>query len=639
MSWGPLQPARIDFSDALAPGAPDFGDIYHPRAGALGQARHVFLGGNRLPGRWAGRNRFVVLETGFGLGHNFLATWAAWQQDAQRCERLWYLAIEKHPPRRDDLARAHAQSTLPTQAAELLRQWPPLTPDLHLLDFDGGRVRLQLALGDIAQVLPELIASVDAFYLDGFAPDRNPAMWDPWRLRQLPRLAAPGATVATWSVASALREGLSAAGFTVQKAQGFGGKREMTVGCFAPRFSNPAPPGRQPLAGVRRVAVVGAGLAGSAVAAALAARGLDVQVLERQGGPARETSGNAGGLFHGVVHAQDGAHARWLRAAAIHSARVLRPLLAQGAVAGAVDGLLRGEHGLSPAAMQQLLATLALPADYLQVANWPGPHGGRSAWLYPDGGWAAPADLCATWLRQPGIHLRCGHAVQQLQRVTSGWQLLGDAGQVLAEADAVVLCNAADAQRLGGPGATWPLQPVRGQTTLLPAGTAGLSALPQPLADGGYALRLADGRLLCGATSQRDDGDPSLRDADHQHNLATLRRLSGWAGTVDATALQGRVGWRLQSDDRLPLLGPLPDHRAATSRPPDQPRRVPRQPGLCIFTALGSRGISQAALGAEVLASWLTGDPVPAPAALVDALDVARFSSRAVRRAARPSGE
>ncbi|MDH4391936.1 MAG: FAD-dependent 5-carboxymethylaminomethyl-2-thiouridine(34) oxidoreductase MnmC [Aquabacterium sp.] len=659
MSWGPLQPARIDFPDAGPPRAPDFNDTYHPPAGALGQAQQVFLGGNGLPGRWAGRQRFVVLETGFGLGHNFLATWHAWQQDAQRCGRLWYLAIDKHPPCAADLARAHAASAVPALATELLRQWPPLTPDMHLMDFDSGRVRLLLAWGDIAQVLPELIASVDAFYLDGFAPDRNPAMWDAWRLRQLPRLAAPGATLATWSVASAMRQGLQAAGFSVHQQAGQGGRREITVARFTPRFTPAAPPGRQALPGVQTVAVVGAGLAGAAVAAALAARGLTVQVIDRTHGPAQATSGNAGGLFHGVVHGQDGTHARWLRAAALHTARVLRPLVAAGAVPGAVDGLLRGEQALSADGMRQLLATLALPLDYLQVL----PHARGADWLYPAGGWVAPAALCAHWLQQPGIRACYGQAVQQLQHGAAGWRLLGPAGQVLAEADAVVLCNAADARRLAGAtagattgagaGADWPLQQVRGQTTVLPACLPGAPALPRPLADAGYVLQLADGRLLCGATSQPDDGDPSLRLADHQHNLATLQRLTGWAPAIEPAQLHGRVGWRLLADDRLPLLGPLPATGNITSaitgtgtrtgttsaRPPDQPRHVHRQPGLYVFTALGSRGITQAALAAELLASWLTGDPMPAPAALVDALDVARFTSRAVRRATRPSVE
>jgi tRNA 5-methylaminomethyl-2-thiouridine biosynthesis bifunctional protein len=400
---------------------------------------------------------------------------------------------------------------------------------------------------------------------------------------------------------------------------------------------------------VRQVVVVGAGLAGCAVAAALAARGLAVQVIDRQAGPAQETSGNAGGLFHGVVHAHDGLHARWLRAAALHAARVLRPMLAGGQVPGQVPGqaagLFRGERTLTRQGMQQLIDTLALPADFLRVADWPGTETG-AAWLYPDGGWASPAALCTAWLDTPGITARFGQAVDTLRRVGDRWQLLGapqndGAPPVLAEADAVVLCNAANTQRLAGAiGDPWTLGLIRGQTTLLPASTPGLPALPQPLADGGYVLRLADGRWLCGATSQRDDTDPALRLADHHDNLDKLRRLTGWTGTIDPALLDGRVGWRLQTDDRLPLLGPLPDlAAAATGRAIDQPRHMPRQPGLWVFTALGSRGLTQAPLGAEVLAGWLTGEPVPLPAALLDALDPARFATRAVRRAARASVE
>ena len=641
VSWGPLQPARIDFSDAQAPVASDFGDVYATRTEALDRAQRAFLAGNRLPDRWAGRSRFVILETGFGLGHNFLATRAAWRQDARRCDRLWVLAIEKHPPRRDDLMRAHAGSPLPVLAAELVAHWPPLTPDLHVIDFDGGRVRLLLALGDIAAVLPELVAQVDAFYLDGFTPDRNPAMWDPWRLRQLPRLAAPGATLATWRVDSAVRKGLSAAGFELEPLAGIGGQREITVGHFAPRFAAAAPPGRLGWAGaaapaVRTVAVVGAGLAGAAVAQALAARGLAVRVFDRQSGCARETSGNPGGLFHGIAHAHDGPHTRWLRAAALHTARVLRPLVASGTVSGAVDGLLRGEQRLAPAAMQALLQTLALPPDYLQVLADSGLAGGRAAWFYPGGGWISPVDLCGHWLRTPGIEAHYSADVQALRHGDAGWRLFDGVGHCLHSADAVVLCNAGDAQRLLAQlptGAPWPLRRVRGQTTLLPADLPGLPALPRPLADTGYALRLADGRLLCGATSQPDDEGGDLRDDDHQRNLATLRRLTGWTGAVDAGRLAGRVGWRLQSDDRLPLLGPVPDGSVAPgNRRVDQPRLVPRHAGLFVFTALGSRGITQAALGAEALASWITGDPLPLPASLLDALDVARFTSRAARR-------
>ncbi len=650
MSWGPLRPARIDFSQADAPVAPEFDAVYPAGAGALARARQVFLGGNQLPGRWAGRRRFVVLETGFGLGHNFLATWAAWQQDTRRCDRLWYVAVEKHPLPRADLVRAHAGSALPALAAALAAAWPPLTPDLHLLDFDAGRVRLLLALGDVGQVLPELVAGVDAFYLDGFAPDRNPAMWDGYRLRCLPRLAAAGATLASANTSSALRQGLGAAGFEVTQTPDDAAGQGMTVGRFAPRFSTAGPPGRQAMAGVQRVAVIGAGLAGAAVARALAASGLAVQVFDRQAGPAGETSGNAGGLFHGIVHGHDGPHARWLRAAALHTERVLRPLVAGGQVAGAVAGLLRGERTLAPAAMQALLDHLALPADFVQVRP-AALAGGGPAWAYPGGGWVSPAGLCAHWLAAPGLDTHYGCAVDRLRPAGAGWQLLDAAGRLMGQADAVVLCNAGDATRLLGAGtaalngtdagagaAPWPLRRVRGQTTQLAAGTAGLPALPWPLADTGYALRLDDGGLLCGASAQPDDDDGTLRAEDQAHNLAQLQRLTGWAGAA-AAPLAGRVGWRLQSDDRLPLLGPVPTREpglaAAARQGPrrlDQPRFVPRQPGLYVFIALGSRGITQAALGGELLAAWLTGDPLAAPASLLDALDPARLVARAVRK-------
>ena len=642
MNWGPLRPARIDFSPTGAPVAPEFDAVYPAGASALARARQVFLGGNQLPGRWAGRRRFVVLETGFGLGHNFLATWAAWQQDARRCDRLWYVAVEKHPPQRADLVRAHAGSALPALAAALAAAWPPLTPDLHLLDFDAGRVRLLLALGDVAQVLPELVAGVDAFYLDGFAPDRNPAMWDGYRLRCLPRLAAAGATLASANTSNALRQGLGAAGFEV--APGDAAESGLTVGRFAPRFSTAAPPGRQAMAAVQRVAVVGAGLAGAAVARALVASGLAVQIFDRQAGPAGETSGNAGGLFHGIVHGHDGSHARWLRAAALHTEQVLRPLVASGQVAGGVAGLLRGERTLTPEAMQALLDHLALPADYVQVRP-AALAGGGPAWAYPGGGWVSPAGLCAHWLAAPGITSHYGSAVDRLRPASAGWQLLDAAGRLMGQADAVVLCNAGDATRLLSPGAgaaPWPLRRVRGQTTQLAAGMAGLPDLPWPLADTGYALRLGDGGLLCGASAQPDDDDGRLRAEDQAHNLAQLQRLTGWAGGA-AAPLAGRVGWRLQSDDRLPLLGPVPmlgpdpgtAAEASTRHRPrrlDQPRFVPRQPGLYVFIALGSRGITQAALGGELLAAWLAGDPLAAPASLLDALDPARLVARAVRK-------
>ncbi len=632
MKSQPVVPARIDFSGGT-PYAPDFADLYHPRAGALAQAHHVFLLGNGLPQRWQGREHFVVLETGFGLGNNFLATWAAWRDDPHRCDRLWFVSVEKHPPTLADLARAHEGSAEAALAHALQSAWPPLTPNLHTLAFDGGRITLLLALGDAAQWLPEIVARVDAFYLDGFAPERNPAMWDARLFKALGRLAAPGATAATWSVARSVRDGLQRTGFIAERAPGFGDKREMTVARFEPRFMPRPPPGRVPPVSGREALVIGAGLAGAATAQALARLGFACRVLDAGPGPAQGASGNAAGLFHGTVHANDGPHARFVRAAALEAARSLRPLVEAGRVPGQVQGLLRIEATLPIVAMRARLDALGLPPGWVEamdaptaaaLAGWPlaGP-----AWFYPGGGWIDPTALVRHWLADPAIDVACGMPVDSVRRRADRWQALDAAGLVLGEADVVVLAAALGTVRLAGD-AAWPLESVRGQVTWVPPGV--MPPPRVPVAGAGYAIPLPGGAVLCGATSRSGDEQPDLLEGDHRHNM---ERLAGLANLPPVAApLNGRVGWRLTVQDRLPVVGALPT--AAGGARHDQPRLMPREPGLFVHAALGSRGLTWAALNAMSLAATIAGVPSPLESSLLDAIDPARFDARAVRRSA-----
>ena len=613
------------------PFAPAFGDVYHARAGALTQAQHVFLNGNGLPERWRCRERFVVLETGFGLGNNFLATWQAWREDPARCGRLVFMSVEKHPLRREDLRRAHAASPLPDLASQLVEAWPPLTPNLHTLDFEGGRVRLLLALGDVADWLPELTAQVDALFLDGFAPYRNPQMWDRRVLKALGRLAAPDATAATWSAAREVRDGLAEAGFTVQKAPGFGGKAEMTVARYAPAFVPRRALNRSAgaVTGGRSALVIGAGLAGASAAAALVARGWEVTLIERHARPAAETSGNPAGLFHGVVTPEDGAHARFNRAAALRASQCYRTGLASGELQGRLDGLLRlhGEQSLQ--AMQRWLQQQGLPTGYVQALD---AHRASElaqvalnapAWHYPGGGWLVPATLVQAGLQGVQRTLWLSE-VAALRAADAGWQALDADGRVIAQAAAVLLANAQDALRLLGQ-PDWPVNAVRGQVTQLRSGWS-----PRlPVAGAGYAIALAGGELLCGATQHPHDMDPALREADHLANLANLQRLSGQTHTLHDVS-GGRVGWRMVSSDRLPLLGAVPDLAVDVARR-EQPRLLPRRPGLFTLLGLGSRGLTWAPLAGEIVAAWMSGDPLPMESSLLDTVDVARFESRKAR--------
>ena len=676
---GPLSPAVLgERPHGRSPGVPYsplYADLYHSEAGAWAQAEEVFIAGSGLPGRWRGRSRFVILETGFGLGNNFLATWAAWRADPERCERLVFISVEKHPLTREDLARVHgmAQGVDParTLATRLIRAWPPLTPGLHTLDFDepalakdGARagVSLLLGLGDVKDLLPALVAAVDAFYLDGFSPDRNPDMWDAHWLSRLGRWAAPEATAATWSVARPLRDALTQAGFEVTRAPGFGSKRDRITAVYRPRFAPPPLAGGlwpAPAAARQHAIVIGAGLSGCAAAWALSREGWRVTVLDQHSAPAQEASGNPGGLFHGIVHGEDGIHARAHRAAALHTANLVAPWMEEGRLTGQCQGLLRLDAQTNDEQALALIERLALPADYLQwcpterargLSGLPVPCGG---WFFMQGGWLDPANYARTLLAEAQrtglVHWRAPARAHALRRDTASmdWQVFDQQGELLAQAPSVVLANAHEAMALIGAltsepkPASLPLQAVRGQVTAVTAQPGGLALrLPRlPVAGNGYVLPLNDGRLFCGATADADDLDPQVRDTDHRHNLQqawALGALPSWTpdGPMPAS-LNGRVGWRAVTPDRLPLIGALPLRTLPGTKPRDQPRLMPRlrdeHGGIYLLTGLGSRGITWSALAGRLLAHWVTGSPCPVESDLRDALDPARFEARQAR--------
>jgi tRNA 5-methylaminomethyl-2-thiouridine biosynthesis bifunctional protein len=639
----PIVAATIDFSQGV-PRSAEYDDVYHPREGALEQARSVFLAGNGLPGRWRGRQRFTILETGFGLGNNFLATWAAWRSDPLRCDRLHFVSLEKHPPTRDGLAHALAASPLPALTEQLLAAWPPLTPNVHSLGFEGGRLQLLLCLGDATTLARQLVARVDAFYLDGFAPARNDAMWSPPLFKSLAKLAAPDATAATWSAARVVRDGLAAAGFDVQRAPGAGAKREITLARYAPRFVPIAPPGRAlPSPAPSHAIVIGGGIAGAATARALAQQGVPCTVLDAQTQPATQASGNPAGLFHGTVGADDALHTRWHRAASFAASQWVR---ASGA--GACDGMLRLNTTQDLAAMRALLAAQRLPSSYVQAldAAQASQHAGvplaQPAWMFAAGGWADPVALVHDALAMPGVTWRGGAAVQSIAHDGEGWCARDADARLIARAPALVLANAHDALRLAGLPPTWAEQ-VRGQVSWVDAPQ--LALLPQqppmphrpprlphmPIASGAFVLPLPGGGLLIGSTSHPGDDDEHVRDADHASNLERARHLLGSAVARDGAALHGRVGWRVVTHDRLPLVGLAPDLQAPRPARRDAPRLLPRVPGLYLHSALGSRGLTTAALGGQLLAAQICGAPWPLEADLADAIDPARMVLRTNR--------
>jgi tRNA 5-methylaminomethyl-2-thiouridine biosynthesis bifunctional protein len=608
VNWRSIVPAEPAYATDGTPYSDIYEDVYHSASGGLEQARHVFLAGNGLPGAWQGRERFVVLETGFGLGLNFLATWQAWREDPQRCARLHFVAVEKHPFRAEDLGRLHAAwPELAALSSQLVDVWPMPVPGVHQLHLDGDRVTLTLVLGDAAELLPNLAVLADALYLDGFSPARNPEMWSAEIAAVLARLAAPGATLATWSVAEEVMEHLAAAGFALEKRPGFGTKRYMLAG------GKPGHRAENPLPG-RRVAIIGAGAAGSSAAQRLAARGYAVTVLEQAGAPAQGASGNTAGVFRPLPSLGDNALSRLLRAGFLYGRRHLARL--QGVRHGATGVLHVARDEAHQDAQRRVVETQHPPTEFCRfverdeaafLAGWPVELGG---WWFPTAGWINPPSLCRANLA--GLPVRYDCTVDHLARTPAGlWQLLGSEGQTLAEADIVVLANGIDAPRLA-PGL--PVRVGRGLVSHLPE--SAVPAFHIVATRNGYVTPAVDGIHCAGATLASGDTDPAPRLDDHRENLLRLDAiLPGYGAGLAPETLAGRVGFRPMSPDRLPMVGAL----SASD-------------GLYVINGFGARGLVFASLCGELLAAQIAGEPLPVEADLAQALDPGRFSRPKGRR-------
>jgi tRNA 5-methylaminomethyl-2-thiouridine biosynthesis bifunctional protein len=648
--WSLCRPT-LAWGDDGTPENLDFGDFYAARADAVGEARHVILDGIGAPAVWTRPGPFVIGETGFGIGLNLLVAWDQWRRTAPSGARLHWLSVEGWPMSRDEAARALARfPALADLAACLLEAWPPAVPGLHCRALNE-RVTLTLAFGPVEQALSALRGPVDAWALDGFAPARNPEMWNAEVLRHIAQLSRPGARLATYTTASAVRRGLEAAGFAVERAPGFAGKRECLRGVF---LGSPQSP-RQP----RRVAVVGAGIAGCAVVAALRRRGKDnVVVLDARGHPVESLPPALLGLLEPRLEKDDSAPAR-LHAAAALAAVALYDRLAE---AGANPwrgprGLLSADRGRRNDAWRRaMIDRMDWPRDRLRLvdameaADQVGlaPPGGSALW-HPMGGCLSPPALLPALLGDTPVLTATVDALQPGK--DSGWILMGADGSVVVEADTVVLATATDTARLW-PAAALPLRPTRGQVSLLR--TAGPDAPPRvAVSSGGYVTPpVPDGEggwvRLLGATHEpwrhRTDNPYDPRDGDDGRIRDSL--AGEWPALAEALATEPTIaalaGLRATTPDHLPLAGPLFDAAALAETHGETLRKggrkaagalpAPGADGLFTLCGLGSHGLTTAPLLAELVAAHVTGTPLPLPPDLTRSVHPARFAARALVR-------
>lgn len=640
-----IRPARIEWRDHT-PSSPEFQDVYFSRDGGPDEVRHVFLAGNGLPARFAGRRSFTIGETGFGTGLNFLVTLAAWREQAPPEARLHFLSVEKHPLTAGDLAAAHSRWPAFNEEAGMLQAvYPPLVPGLHQRRLADGRVTLTLLFGDAGAMLASLTARVDAWYLDGFAPGKNPAMWTPAVFEQVARLTRPDGTLATYTTAGAVRRRLEAAGFALHKRPGYGRKREMLAGRLGvvPPTSLSTPPWFVPACASpdpeRRAVVIGAGIAGVSVAHALAERGWRVTLVEKQDRVAAEASGNPSGVVLPRLTADMDRQGRFSLAAFLHTTAWLHRLATrQPALSWQPVGVLQ----LLEANRQAQLDQLALPTSILECVDRAtasaraGMEVASGGVIFPGGGWLSPPALCRALLADQArrITVQTGREIIRLERDEHHWRLEDSRGQVTT-APVVVLATGHAVTRFA-PNLELALASVRGQLTCLPASPA--TDLKLPVCYDGYVIPACDGRHTVGATYHRNDACQELRAEDDARNLTALARaVPAFAG---ATPCGGRVAFRASSLDHLPILGPVPDfdfYRRAYAdlrhgRPAHRYPAARYRPNLFVSTAHGSRGLITAPFAAAWIAACLETEPLPFETRILEAVHPARYLIRKLQR-------
>ncbi|MEO1220520.1 MAG: tRNA (5-methylaminomethyl-2-thiouridine)(34)-methyltransferase MnmD [Pseudomonadota bacterium] len=564
-------------------------DVYYSVEDGLAETRAVFLAGCGLPDAWKNRASFTIAELGFGTGLNFLATWQMWQATRGAQGWLHFVSFEGYPLDAEDIARALKPWPELTPLAErLCERWPPRAKGVRQIIWPEERLTLTLHIGLIGDTLPQSEFYADAWFLDGFSPAKNQAMWEDHLWSLIAERSNAMARAATFTVAGAVRRGLASAGFQVEKRPGHGRKRErLEAQLDAPVAAAPKPFPTNP-----RVAIVGAGIAGACLAYALSQRGADVTIWETDDGPARGTSGNPLALVMPRLDAADTAQARLLLDAY---------LSAQGFYQGrpgvtVTETVHRPRNASEAERFEKLLADPPLGLEQLEALSGGG--------LLHKGALAIEPNLLLPHLLE-GAHVKWSTRAQ----------IAPDRRAVNDEAfDAIILASGWHMARY------LPDLDLTGRLGQIEWVSSNVDAPASALAAGTYALAIRQTRLWGATFADHEGGAPQTSDAARDDNLQALEELAPyWWHEAKTDGAHSRAGVRATTADRLPLIGAWPNPKAMAADRQSLERLAWRiapeayaWPGCYIAGGFGSRGFTWAPWAASIIRSLIFKDPSPA---------------------------
>lgn len=640
----------IIWDESGIPISSQFDDSYFCQESGLAESRYVFLQQNHLPERFKQhQGSFNVFETGFGTGLNFLACSKLFSENRHPKGWLNYFSVEKYPLNKAELIQALSLwPELKDEAQTLIANYPILKTGRHSFSWPEKRVSLTLAFADINQILPQFNSPVDAWFLDGFAPAKNPEMWSDTLFKHMGRISALSAdftphhltSAATFTASGLVRRGLMGAGFEVEKAKGFGNKRHMLKAVYK-KTQGPTPcahfktqswhlppPSFNQSA---QVTIVGAGLAGAATAYALAVRGYQVVVMDKSG-IAQGASGNPiGGLYIKLAIDEQSLHNQFYLAGYTYSLNMLNGLLDKEHFQ--TCGLLQIAYNDKEIKRQRtFLAQTSLPKELIQSTC----YNNKAALSFPLGGWVSPAHLCQALLAHKNIQV----IQDELLSFTQGSEKIElNCKQTNRNTDALILACANEAKSLLNEHVI-PTKAIRGQISYVDA--THTPKLEQVLCGSGYLTPAKNGFHCLGASYQIGDKSTETRQQEHLSNLEILKEFDkSWHLHANMEAVVGgRASLRCCSSDYLPLAGALIEPNSFKrdfGNLSQQAKRFAKQPvtyqqGLYLNIGHGSRGLSSALLCGEIIARQISAEPAPLEQKIMDAISPNRFLLRQLMR-------
>ncbi len=664
MTFKKLVTANVTWADESVPYSIQFDDYYFSTDNGLEEVDHTFIQPNRLVERFVQcEGTFRIAETGFGSGLNFLSVAELWLKHHSADHQLHFISFEKHPMHWEDVARVHQNHPQFQAISKALKaHYPLLISGWHDVWLLNDRVRLTLWFGDVLKGLPECDASadsqVDAWLLDGFTPSKNPEMWQPALYQQMARLSHANTTFATFTAAGDVRRGLQAAGFQVQKASGYGKKREMCFGQLAQSrpYSSKAPWFSRPLpVPTGNAIVIGAGLAGASLAHQLAKAGWQVTVLESQSDVAMQASGNLAGTVHPLITADWNLRSQWYLQGFEAMLRCILPWLAHQEVKGSLQGMVQMlVTQTSLERVQTVMQQGGIPSELAEwltqeeVSEKLGTEASAPGIFFPNGGWLNPHSVVKRCLQHPNITVKLNQVVTCIVQKEGGgekspplWQIttLDGAEQKNGEqqhheqANIVVVAtgslHSALNQQLG-----LPIRPVKGQVSHLSSEQLN-KPLRYPVTHSGYSSP-CEGGAVSGATFEAPDMSEHTSLSGHRSNLnAAHSALPNWTNAT-AESLTGRVAFRPTTPDHLPIVGAVPDQAWMTQSYFSQSHthvvykysKQRYQHGLYVSNGHGPRGLMSVFLAAESLLADIQGTAPVQPLSLYHASHPVRFAIR-----------